>query len=262
MRFVRTLLTMLALVAIVPTARARAADMPDCAGKVEISAARIVRTEQNGVLVMSDGRAIHLEGIRIPNSRADRAPATLQVQALTALSQMANDNTLILTAVEPKEDRYDRIRAQAFSGADWIQIALLKRGLARVSIAPDRIECAAVLYDAEKQARTLRAGLWTLPAYAVRTTQSVAGDVGTFQIVEGKVTGADVLNGVMTLSFGIGLRGEFHATIASDDMANFRMIGVNPKGYAGKTLRVRGIVQNDNGPMIEIANPMQVELVQ
>jgi hypothetical protein len=45
-------------------------------------------------------------------------------------------------------------------------------------------------------------------------------------------------------------------------MANFRMIGVNPKGYSGKTIRVRGIVQNDNGPMIEIANPMQIELVQ
>jgi hypothetical protein len=40
------------------------------------------------------------------------------------------------------------------------------------------------------------------------------------------------------------------------------MIGVNPRGYAGKTLRVRGVVQYDNGPMIEIANPMEVELLQ
>ena len=253
---------MLALLALGPWARVMAADVPGCAGAVELSAARIVRTEQNGVLVMSDGRAVHLEGIRIPNGRGDRAPVTFQVQALTLLSRLANDHALTLTAIDPKEDRYDRIRAQAFSGADWIQVALLKHGLARASIAPDRIECAAVLYDAEGQARAAHAGLWSLPAYAVRTPQNVAGDVGTFQLVEGKVTGADVLNGVMTLSFGIGLKGEFHVTISNDDMANFRMIGVNPKGYSGKTVRVRGIVQNDNGPMIEIANPMQIELVQ
>jgi hypothetical protein len=66
----------------------------------------------------------------------------------------------------------------------------------------------------------------------------------------------------MTLSFGIGLKGEFRVVIANDDMANFRMIGVNPKGYAGKTLRVRGVVQYDNGPVIEIANPIQVEVAQ
>jgi endonuclease YncB( thermonuclease family) len=253
---------MLALVALGPWSGALAADLPDCAGGVEVAAARIVRTEQNGVLVMSDGRAVHLEGIRLPNARGDRAPAMIQVQALGALSQLANDNTLVLTAVEPKEDRYDRIRAQAFSGPDWIQTALLKRGLARVSVAPDRIECAATLYDAEGQARAAHLGLWSVPAYAIRTPQNVAGDVGTFQIVEGKVTGADILNGIMTLSFGIGLKGEFRVTISGDDMANFRMIGVNPKGYAGKTLRVRGVVQYDSGPVIEIANPIQVEVAQ
>jgi len=253
---------MLTLLALGPCSSVMAADLPDCAGGVEVAAARIMRTEQNGVLVMSDGRAVHLEGVRLPNARADRAPMAIQVQTLGALSQMANDHTLVLTAVEPKEDRYDRIRAQAFSGPDWIQAALLKRGLARVSVAPDRIECAAELYDAEGHARAAHLGLWSLPAYAIRTPQNVAGDVGTFQIVEGKVTGADALNGVMTLSFGIGLKGEFRVTISTDDMANFRMIGVNPKGYAGKTLRVRGVVQYDNGPMIEIANPIQVEVVQ
>ena len=259
---VRIPAAMLALVALGACARAAAADVPDCAGKVEVAAGRIVRTEQNGVLVMSDGRAVHLEGIRLPNGRGDRAPAAAQSQALAALSQMANDQALTLTAVEPKEDRYDRIRAQAFSGPDWIQVALLKRGLARVSIAPDRIECAAEFYDAEGQARAAHAGVWSLPAYSIRTPQNIAGDVGTFQIVEGKVTGADLLNGVMTLSFGIGLKGEFRVTISNDDMANFRMIGVNPRGYAGKTLRVRGVVQYDYGPVIEIANPMEVELVQ
>ncbi len=236
--------------------------LPDCAGSVEVEAAHVVRTERSGVLVISDGRAVHLEGIRLPNAKSDRAPGVFQDQALAALSAMATDKFLTLTAIEPKEDRYDRIRAQAFSGPDWLQVALLRRGLARVSIAPDRVECATELYDAEGQARAARLGLWSAPSYAIRTPQSVGADIGTFQIVEGKVTGADLLDGVMTLSFGIGLKGEFRATISNDDMANFRIIGVNPRGYAGKTVRLRGVVQNGNGPMIELANPMQVEIVQ
>lgn len=239
-----------------------AAERPDCAGPVEVRSAHIVRTERNGVLVISDGRAVHLEGIRLASGKSDRAPQTFQDQALSALAQLANDQLLTLTAVEPKEDRYDRIRAQAFSDDTWLQTALLKRGLARVAISPDRIECASELYAAEVQARAARAGLWSAAAYAIRTPVNVGGDIGTFQIVEGKVSGADMLNGTMTLSFGIGLKGEFRAVVANDDMANFRMIGVNPKGYAGKTVRVRGVVQNDNGPLIQIANPMQVEIVQ
>lgn len=257
MTFGRGLLFALALVVrVVP---AFAADLPDCAGQVEVRSAHIVRTERNGVLVISDGRAVHLEGIRLPSAKSDRAPLAFQDQALGALGQMATDQLLTLTAVEPKEDRYDRIRAQAFSDDGWLQTTLLKRGLARVSIAPDRIECASELYAAESQARAAHVGLWSAPAYAIRTPLNLGGDIGTFQIVEGKVTGADTVGGLMTLSFGIGLKGEFRAVVADADMANFRMIGVNPKGYAGKTVRLRGFVQNDNGPMIAIANPMQIE---
>lgn len=240
---------------------AHAAALPECAGAVEVDHAHIVRIEKNGALIFHDGRAAHLEGIRLPQGAADRAPQYLAEQALATLSQLVIDQDVTLTAVPPKEDRYDRIRAQAFLGGDWVQVALLKRGLARVDIAPDRLECAAELYAAEGEARAKHTGLWIIGAYAIQTPQAVRGDVGTFRVVEGKVLSTNTADGRCFLNFGADWPGDFSAVIAEDDMRRFRIIGVDPRAYAGKTVRVRGIVQSASGPWIAVANPMQVEVV-
>ena len=52
--------------------------IPDCAGGVEIAHAHVVRVEKNGALVLADGRAVMLEGIRLPDGPqelSDRALA-------------------------------------------------------------------------------------------------------------------------------------------------------------------------------------------
>jgi micrococcal nuclease len=255
----------LALVTLGPcsiAAPAMSSGLPECAGPVEIASAQIARVEKNGVLILRDGRAAHLEGIRLPAGAFDHAPQFLSDQALAALSELVVGKSLALTAILPKEDRYDRVRAQAFNDDVWIQVELLKRGLARVNISPDRVECADELYAAESQARAARAGIWSLSAYAIRSAENVMPDLGTFQIVEGKVLSAEVRDGRAWLDFGTGLRGGFAGVISSDDLRTYRIMGVDPRGYEGKTVRVRGIVQNLSGPAIAIANPIQVEVIQ
>ena len=243
-----------------------AAGVPDCAGPVEIAQVRILRLERtNDVLVLRDGRAIHMEGIVLPRGAKDHAPSMIADQAFDALGKFVKGRELTVTAVNPKEDRYDRVRGQIFNGDSaepWLQRALLARGLARVDIAPDRGECADELYAAEAQARAARIGLWSVPAYAVRTPDNVGRDVGTFQIVEGTVKNADLKNGRAYLNFGADWRTDFTVTIEPEDMANFRRLGVDPRAYTGQTIRVRGLVQLLNGPEIEIANPQSVEVVR
>jgi hypothetical protein len=39
-------------------------------------------------------------------------------------------------------------------------------------------------------------------------------------------------------------------------------MGVDPLNYEGKLIRVRGIVQTNNGPAIAVGNPKQIELLQ
>jgi micrococcal nuclease len=145
--------------------------LPDCAGSVEIAHARVMRVEQNGAMILPDGRAMLLEGIRLPQGDG---PRFLSDQALAALREMALAGPVTFTTTAPKQDRYNRIRAQGF-GRLWFQRALLERGLARVAIAPDRNECAPDLYEAEARARAQHAGIWALAAYQTRSPQKMKG---------------------------------------------------------------------------------------
>lgn len=240
---------------------AMAGTTPGCAGDVEINGARLLRVERNGSVILTDGRAAHLEGIRLPAGADDKAPQSFADQALAALTVLAQAGPLKLTAIPPKEDRYDRVRGQLFNAKAWVQAELLSRGLARVMIAPDRTECAPELFAFEAKARAAKAGIWSNAVYAVRTPDNLRNDVGTFQIVEGKVLNASLKNGRAYLNFGADWKTDFTVTVDPEDMKNFRNTGVDPRSYVGQTIRVRGIVQWLNGPEIEVANPQSVEVV-
>src|SRR6201999_1342592 len=97
------------LAAMCPCADAYAASIPDFAGQVEIARAHVMRVENNGVLVLRDGRAATLEGIGLPEQDGQRP------QALGGLRSLTADGAVTFTATAHKEDRYDRVRAQGFS---------------------------------------------------------------------------------------------------------------------------------------------------
>ena len=236
-----------------------------CAGPVEAKDVHVLRVEKNGDLVLTDGRAVRLEGVILPAGNRDHAPTYLADQALAGLTDLARNRDVTLAVFMPKEDRYGRLRAQVFFSAkdeSWLQIALLRRGFARVSIAPDRRECASELYAAEAYARRKRYGIWSSGFYDVRAPDNLGGTVGTFQIVEGKVLSARIKDGRAYLDFGRDWRRDFKVTIAPDDMKRFRDTGVDPRTYEGLTIRARGFVDELGGPEIEVASPEGIEVVQ
>jgi micrococcal nuclease len=245
---------------------AHAGALPSCAGPVEAKNVRVARVEQNGALVLEDGRAVRLEGLLLPAGSRDHAPAFLAQQAVEELTDLTRGREVSLSAFVPKEDRYGRLRAQVFfaeaSDERWLQIALLRRGFARVSISPDRRECASELYAAEAEARSKHYGIWSSEFYAVRSPDDLDGTVGTFQIVEGSVVSAAVKDGRAYVDFGSDWRRDFKVTVSPDDMKRFRDGGVDPRTYAGLTLRVRGFVDQLGGPEIEVASPESVEVIQ
>jgi endonuclease YncB( thermonuclease family) len=236
---------------------------PACAGPVEIAGARVVRVERNGVLVLSDGRAVELEGIRMPLSQPGQAGDKVGAEALSALRDLTAQGIVTFTAVPPKEDRYDRVRAQGFAGDVWLQAALLERGLARVALAPDRGECAAELRAAEARGRGGKAGVWTASAaspYRVRRPQDMRGTTGTFQVVEGWVTNVGQASGRTFIDFGDDWQRGFSATIAPEDRRRFRDVDL-PRLIA-RHVRIRGMVQDYRGrPEIALSNPAQIEIL-
>jgi endonuclease YncB( thermonuclease family) len=232
--------------------------IPDCAGGAEISNARVIRVERNGALILSDGRAVLLEGIRLPQAEADGGPRYLADRALSVLTALAQQGPVTFTATPPKQDRYDRVRAQGFNQA-WLQVALLEQGLARVAISPDREECSPELYEAEAKARSRRAGIWAITSYAPRSPQAMKGTANTFQMVEGWVTNVGSRDGRIFIDFGSGIGG-FSAAIAPEDRRAFR--GYDLESLHAKHVRIRGIVQEARGRShIVLSNPAQIELL-
>ncbi len=254
------------LVVIVLSAPTHVGALPACAPPVEASGVRVVRVEKNGVLVLEDGRAVKVEGVLLPGGAADHAPQYLSDEAISMLSDLVRGRVVTLAAQRPKEDRYGRLRAQVFVAEDtaqlWLQLEMLHRGLARVSIAPDRRECTSELFAAEDGARRSRNGIWSQPMYTVRTpSAALTGDANTFQVVKGKILSADVRNGRGYLDFGADWRHDFTVTISPDDMKSFREAGVDPQSYEGKTVRVRGWVENLHRPEIAVAGPEDIEVL-
>jgi endonuclease YncB( thermonuclease family) len=240
-----------------------ASALPACAGAPESGSAQVERIDRsNGVLLLKDGRRLRLEGIRLPNAEADRAPATVSDHALAELGALLASRAFKVASTPPKADRYGRVRGQLFGPDGWVQLVLLERGMARVDLAPDRADCAREFYAAERKARSAGMGLWRVADYRIRSPDELESDIDTFQVVEGRVLTAQVRGGRAYLDFGRDYRTDFTVTISPGDLANFRRHDVDPRSYAGKTVRVRGIVQEYHGPEIEIASPEQIELLQ
>jgi len=227
----------------------------DCAGKIEIAHARVLRVERDGALILPDGRTLVLEGIRLAVD--DGMPGALAERARTALSGLVLSGPVNFTAAS--RDRYGRLRVQGF-GREWLQVALLEQGLARAAISPDRTECAPDLYEAEARARARQTGLWALAAYRVRMPQDVQGAAGSFQLVQGRVSHIGRADGRTFLDFGGQGKWSFSALIAPDDRRAFRDFDLD--ALAGREVRVRGIVQDYRGrPEIALSNPSQIEVL-
>jgi endonuclease YncB( thermonuclease family) len=241
--------------------------IPDCAGNTEIANAHVARVEKNGALVLGDGRAVVLEGIRLPGT--DRAPESLAGLALSRLREMAMAGPVTFTTIPPRQDRYQRVRAQAFGTArdarqsnqtSWFQVALLEQGLARVAISPDRDECAPDLYEAEQRGREKHAGIWALSANAPRTPEAMKGTGGSFQIVDGRVTNIGKNGGRVFIDFGSNGQRVFSAVIQPEDRHAFRDFDLD--GLEAHRVRIRGLVQDYRGrPQIALSNPAQIEVL-
>lgn len=232
--------------------------IPDCAGPVEIARAHVVRVEKNGALVLDDGRAVMLEGVRLAGM--DGGPQELSDRALSALRDMALAGPVTFTSVPPKEDRYDRVRGQAF-GEQWFQTALLERGLARVQISPDRNECAPDLYEAEQRGQARHAGVWANAGSSPRPPETMkTAPAGSFQIVQGWVTHVGHSDGRVFIDFGSNGRQVFSAVVAAEDRRAFR--GFDLDGLETHHIRIRGMVQDAHGrPQIALSNPQQIEVL-
>jgi endonuclease YncB( thermonuclease family) len=240
--------------------------------RFEPSGIGVVRSVIDGRnIVLADGREIRLDAIEVPQLPAeDGSPqSTAGLAARVALeSILQGQNVELRQRGAAAVDRYGRTLAYVHvTGHNGTSAAheMLARGYARVGARVGDRACAAELLAVERTARKAKLGLWGEQYYAIagadRGAALLAGR-GRFTVVEGKVLSVRESGGTTYMNFGRRWSQALTVTISKRHERIFTAAGFAPKSLENRHVRVRGWIEERNGPRIEALSPEQIEIAE
>jgi endonuclease YncB( thermonuclease family) len=261
-------------------AGADAAVAPPACGLAFDADRRAVTSIVDGeTLRLDDGREVRLIGAlapRAPDATADAADSgearsgwPPEAEARAALERLALGRSVRLGFAGPRHDRYGRLLAHVLilgegGGAQWLQGVMLAAGRARAYGVPGSYACADALLAAEAHARQSRAGLWSNDAYRPRPahrSRELLRLAGTFQLIEGRVLRATRVKERIYVNFGRDWREDFSLAVAPELARSNPAWAAGLLDLAGRRVRVRGWITRRNGPLIEIEDASQIEVL-
>ena len=245
-----------------------------CDGLAPGPARTVARIIDGETLGLDDGTQVRLIGVLAPRAidvGLDPHTWPPETRAREELGRLAIGKSIELRFDGETTDRYGRLQAHAFlvdaGTSAWVQGRLLQQGLARAHTTAGHRRCADELLAAEQKARTGRLGLWAEAAYQVRSAHTPAELLRyrtTFQLVEGGIERVAVVRGVIYLNFDRNWRAAFSVSLRQVDRALLgEAYARNPKGLEGKTVRVRGWVeQRGSAPVIDLSSAGTIEVLE
>lgn len=261
----------MAAIVVLPTEPAGAESRPSTSCRSEPGGTGKVRAITDGrSFTLDDGREIRLAGIEAPllpgpGEAGTRAKAGLAARA-TLESIIAGQNVELRQNGMPA-DRYGRTTAFVYvsGGAlpESVAHEMLARGFARVSAHVGERPCADELLARERAARQAKLGLWGEPYYVIVSAESGAelvAESGHFILAEGKVWSVRESGGTIYVNFGRQWSQALTVTILKRNERMFAAAGLEPKRLENRSVRVRGWVEERNGPRIEVTRPEQIEI--
>jgi hypothetical protein len=179
------------------------------------------------------------------------------------LAELVAGRDVTLTLASPAVDRYGRAVAYVVDAQGrWVQAEMVARGLARVAAFDDKPTGLAALLGLEAAAREARRGIWALPEYRVVAAEDAMRHLDTFQLVEGRIRDVAQNDGRTYLNFGEDWRSDFTVLVPGAVRRRLAAMGLDLSGYEGAMVRVRGWIKSYNGPLIEMAQPEQIEVLE
>jgi endonuclease YncB( thermonuclease family) len=253
---------LIAVLALALAHLASAVELPP--GFAAAEQVRAVEAIDGATLRLADGRSLRLVGLAVPlagEGREERRDDAAAEQARQALADLALRD-LALAFAGPRVDRYRRVLAHAAVDGRWVQGEMVAGGLARVAIDPDQRAWARELLALEARARAEERGLWGEGAFRVLSAARPGRFIDGYQILEGRVASVQTIRSTTYVNFGADWRSDVTVAIPGSLRNVLRASGIDLARLTGASLRVRGEVRFQNGPLIEIAAPEQIERVR
>lgn len=247
-------------------AAARAAAALPCAPGQETATVRAVTPDLG--LVLADGRTLRLAGIDPVRDTASR-PAQA-AEAAARLQGWLAGRTVGVRLLAAQPDRWGRLPALVFASPDGaeggagrpVALALVDAGFARGRPEAVAAACWPALLAAEAGARQAGLGLWGDPYYAVRRAgdaQAFSDDAGGMVVAEGRV--AHVGQTRTRVYLDLGPRGGLSLRLDRRDLFILDQLGPSQSAWVGRPVRVRGYVDDRNGPQIDLVEGGQIEVL-
>jgi micrococcal nuclease len=241
-----------------------------CEGLRDGPKGRVTEVVDGDTVLLDTGLVVRLIGIQAPKLALGREglvdwPKSRESKA--ALVALALNQPVLLRYGGEEMDRYGRALAHVTVTGEapvWLQEAMLAKGLARVYSFPDNRACLAELMASETRARAAGLGIWGDSYYRVRRADrsvELAKLAGHYELVEGRVLNAERLGSQVFLNFGRYYKEDFTAVIDARALRLFADAGIDPAKFGGALLRVRGWVDDRDGPRVAITHPEQIELL-
>ena len=208
-------------------------------------------------------RLVGIQAPKLPLGRAGVREWPFAKEAKAELARLVQGRQVELGFGGQRLDRHKRLLAHLTRDDGlWIQGALLGAGLARVYSFSDNRAVVPEMLAAERTARAARRGIWSHSFFAIRTPETAAKHINSFELVEGTVLDVATVGGRTYINFGPNWRTDFTIVLAPKAVRLFAQDGVKPETYRGQRIRVRGWLASRDGPMIEATHPQQIEVLE
>ena len=209
-----------------------------------------IGAEQSGKLFKLDGQqqAYGLRGVYLPED-------------------VVLKGSIELYAAGQEPDRYNRIMVQAFNNplrGEWVQGRLLLEGGALVYGFGESPGCLKAMRNIERQAEAVNSGIWgqeKLP-WPADNLELLAQKLGHFAIIEGKVLSVGNRKKRLYLNFGKKWSQDFTVSLVKMGKGAFKGDVTRLIGLLGKTVRVRGLLEERQGPLIRLNDEVQIEIIE
>lgn len=243
-----------------------------CEGLRMVPGGIVVEVTDGDTVVLESGLVVRMIGTqapKLPLGREGFPTWPLAPEAKAELSSLLLNKPVLLGYGGEEVDRYERALAHVFLEGDggerlWAQHYMVQSGFARVYSFPDNRACLDQLFAAEAQARVERLGIWADPYYSVRAADRPADlleRTGRYELVEGRVLTADRSGSRVYLNFGRLWKEDFTVVLEAAALRLFARDGFDPLTLEGTLIRVRGWVDDRDGPRIEVTHPEQIEVL-
>lgn len=164
-----------------------------------------------------------------------------------------------------RADRAGHILAHVVNeDGTWLQSQIVSRGLAWVSGTANSRDLILPLYKFEDLARTQQLGLWKFPELGIKDNTTIHHNTNnSFQIYEGKLDAIRTKDDFVFFNFDKNPQTDFTISFKRKESKPFKLrTGTHtytPHDLVGTTIRVRGWVVENGGPMIELEYQEQLE---